>query len=454
MDLIIFKILAFLIAIAILVGIHEFGHFWVARKLGIKVLKFSIGFGQPIFSWRGKKDRTEYVLAAIPLGGYVKMLDENEGEVEASELNRAFNRQPLLSRTAVVLAGPVFNLLFAVFAFFLISIIGETGLKPIIGKINENSIAEQIGLKEKDLIISVKDKNTPTWNHSIVGLVGASFSDDDVNIDLLGDSGLKRTIVFNSGKLARLSETRNPLKMLGIKPAQPEIPPIFGQPLDGYPAALSGIKKGDLIISADNIVFSHWSEWVDYVKARPSQNIRLILERDGKKISTNLKPNTVKEGDLIFGQIGVANDISKQDWSAYRITYSEDIFTSFVGGINKTAEYSFLTLKVIWRILSGDASIRNLSGPFTIADAAGKTASYGFIYFLKFLAIISISLGVLNLLPIPILDGGHLVYFAIEAIIRKPIPESWLIQGQKIGIMIIVGLTAVAFYVDIQRFFG
>ena len=218
--------------------------------------------------------------------------------------------------------------------------------------------------------------------------------------------------------------------------------------------SVMGIKKGDLIISADNIVFSHWSEWVDYVKARPSQNIRLILERDGKKISTNLKPNTVKEGDLIFGQIGVANDISKQDWSAYRITYSEDIFTSFVGGINKTAEYSFLTLKVIWRILSGDASIRNLSGPFTIADAAGKTASYGFIYFLKFLAIISISLGVLNLLPIPILDGGHLVYFAIEAIIRKPIPESWLIQGQKIGIMIIVGLTAVAFYVDIQRFFG
>tara|TARA_Y100001935_G_scaffold142133_1_gene117463 strand:- start:16542 stop:17906 length:1365 start_codon:yes stop_codon:yes gene_type:complete len=454
MDLLIIKILAFFVAIVILIGVHEFGHFWVAKKLGIKVLRFSIGFGRPLFSWIGKKDETEYVFAAIPLGGYVKMLDENEGKVDPSEINRAFNRQPLLKRTAVVLAGPAFNLFFAIFAFALISMIGETGLKPIIGKVERNSIAEQIGLAEKDKIFSVKNKKTPTWNHSIVALVGASFSDDDVTVEVIGENGLKRTINFDPKKLSGISETRNPLLKLGIRPDQPKIPPIFGTPLKGYPADSAGIKEGDRLISADKREFTHWSEWVEYVRARPLQNINVVVDRNGKNLSFELKPNSITEGDFVIGQIGVANNISKQDWSEYRITYTENFFNSVVQGVSKTIEYSLLTLKVIWRILTGESSIKNLSGPFTIADAAGKTASYGFIHFLKFLAIVSISLGVLNLLPVPILDGGHLVYFAIEAIIGKPIPDSWLLGSQKIGIIILIGLTVVAFYVDIQRFFG
>lgn len=454
MESLVIKVLAFLLAIGVLVSVHEFGHFWVARKLGVKVLRFSIGFGRPLWQWQGQQDNTEYVVAAIPLGGYVKMLDEREGEVEPSEAGRAFNRQSLKVRSAVVVAGPLFNFLFAILAFWFVLMLGETGLKPLVGEVAEDSIAQQTGLLVGDQLLAIDGRVTPTWSHVVTELASASVSDEDLPIRVRGMEGLERTVLLQTRRLGDLAKTSNLLEHLGISPDRPQIPPVFGQPMKGLPADQAGIRAGDRIVSADGQVIGHWSAWVEYVRERPSRAIDLELDRNGAVISVSLLPDSVQQGGQTIGRIGVANQPVEGLWQDYRVEYSLGPLPAFSQAVSRTVEYSILTLKVIWRILTGQASIQNLSGPFTIADAAGKTASYGLVYFLKFLAVVSISLGVLNLLPVPVLDGGHLLYFALEAVRGGPLPETWLIQGQKIGLIILASLMLLAFYVDIQRFFG
>jgi len=454
MDDMVIKLLSFLLAIGILVSVHEFGHFWVARRLGIKVLRFSIGFGRPLWQWRGQRDATEYVIAAIPLGGYVKMLDEREGEVDRAEVHRAFNRQSLPVRSAVVVAGPLFNFIFAIVAFWAVLMLGETGLRPLVGQVESGSIAYQAGLRAGDEILAVDGVATPTWGLVVQELAAASVDEEVLQVKVRGSDGLQVVRGLDAALFGDLAETPDLLKHIGMQPERPRVPPVFGNVLSGEPAELAGIRSGDRIIEVDGEPIDAWSDWVSYVQERPQQPIDLLIERAGMSIELTLTPAAVQRGERTIGRIGASNQPVEGLLERYRVEYRLGPLEALSSAVSRTGEYSLLTLKVIWRIFTGQASIQNLSGPFTIADAAGKTASYGLVYFLKFLAIVSISLGVLNLLPIPVLDGGHLLYFALEAVRGGPLPESWLLQGQKIGLLLLAALMALAFYVDIQRFFG
>lgn len=450
---ILLNIAYFILAIIILVGIHEFGHFWVARQLGVKVLRFSIGFGKPLWRWRGKMDQTEYVIAAIPLGGYVKMLDEREEAVPANEAGRAFNRQSLKVRSAIVAAGPLFNFIFAIFAFSMVFMLGETGLKPLVGEVQPNSLAAQANITKGDEIIAVNGEKTPTWSLVIQALATASVSASRLQIQVTDANGNPALRELGADQLGDIAEINDLLGHIGIQPDRPIVPPIFGQIIDGEAAQQAGIQSGDEIIRADGAAMPDWVTWVKYVQARPDKTIDLTLEREGQIIELLLTPAAHQRNGQTIGRIG-AGVQPVEDLARYQAEYRLSPIQAIGAAVERTVEYSWLTLKVLWRILTGQASVQNLSGPFTIADAAGKTANHGLVHFLKFLAIISISLGVLNLLPIPILDGGHLFYFALEAIRGGPLPESWLEYGQKIGLIALAGLMGLAFYVDIQRFFG
>ncbi len=454
MESILFKIAAFLLAVGLLVAIHEFGHFWVARRLGVKVLRFSVGFGKALWQWRGKQDGTEYVIAAVPLGGYVKMLDEREGEVAAHELHRAFNRQSLPVRSAIVAAGPVFNFLFAILAFWLVLMLGETGLRPLVGEVEPGRAAALGGFQVGDEIQSVNGRKTPIWSLVVQELAANSMSSVDTRVAVIDSNGARQLRLLPVGAMGDIAEHDDLVKYLGLTPERPRVPPVFGKILDGEPALHAGVKNGDRILSADGKQLETWRDWVAYVQERPGETINLLVDREGVELELTLVPATRKVGDKVIGRIGASNQPVPGLFERYRVEYSLAPLAAFTGAVTRTWEYSALTLKVIGRILTGEASIHNLSGPITIADAAGKTASIGLVYFLKFLAIVSISLGVLNLLPVPVLDGGHLFYFALEAIKGSPLSEDFMLQGQKIGLALLLGLMMLAFYVDILRYLG
>ncbi len=455
MEAFIIKLLAFAVAIGILVSVHEFGHFWVARRLGIRVLRFSIGFGRALWRRQRAPDEPEYVLAAIPLGGYVKMLDEREGEVDPAEAHRAFNRQSLWVRSAVVVAGPLFNLLFAVLALWAVFMLGETGVRPLVGQVAPGSVAAEAGFRPGEEIEAVNGEPAPIWGMVMQALAEASVSGGPVRVRVRGADGAPVEHVLPAGALGDMSEQPDVLKRIGITPNRPRVPPVFGEVLPGEPAAQAGLRPGDRIVSADGQPMTDWGDWVAYVQSHPGQPIHLLIARDGAFRKIELIPATRRLGERTIGRIGAVNrPLPESETARYRVDYRLGPLAALGSAVTRTADYSWLTLKVIGRILSGRASVHNLSGPLSIADAAGRTASYGLVYFLKFLAVVSISLGVLNLLPVPVLDGGHLVYFLIEAVRGSPVPDSWMEQGQRIGIILLAALMGLAFYVDISRYFG
>ncbi|MCB1775308.1 MAG: RIP metalloprotease RseP [Gammaproteobacteria bacterium] len=453
MEDLLLKVLAFIVAIGLLVAVHEFGHFWVARRLGIKVLRFSIGFGRPLWRRQATPDDPEYVIAAIPLGGYVKMLDEHEGPVAEHERHRAFNRQTLWVRSAVVVAGPLFNFLFAIVAFWLVLTLGETGLRPLIGEVVPDTPAQRAGIQAGDEIVAINGQRTPTWSLALQELATASIGAPSLEILVRDRDGIERTRRMPSSEIGDLAETRDLLGHVGLAPERPQIPPVIGSVLSGEAADAAGLKAGDRIVSADGAAIGDWSRWVKYVQARPGVAIDLVIERDGREQRVSITPAPHASEDQVIGRIGASNEVDPALMAHYRVNHRLGLFEAVPAAFARTWEYSVLTLKVIWRVLTGQASIHNLSGPITIADAAGKTASIGLVYFIKFLAIVSISLGVLNLLPIPVLDGGHLLFFAIEAVKGSPLSEQAMLQGQKIGLFMLLSLMSVAFYVDILRLF-
>lgn len=454
MDDLLLKILAFLVAIGLLVAVHEFGHFWVARRLGVRVLRFSIGFGRPLWRREAGPDRTEYVIAAIPLGGYVKMLDEHEGPVPPGEAHRAFNRQALWKRTAIVAAGPAFNFIFAIVAFWLVLTLGESGLRPLVGEVATGTPAARAQLQVGDEILSVNGRDTPTWSLALQEMATGSVGRPELAIRVRDAAGVERLRVIPSSEIGDLAETRDLLGRIGLQPERPEVPPVFGDILPGEPADQAGLRPGDRILTVDGAPLEAWGDWVDYVQARPGAAIALEIERAGERIALEVTPAPYAREGGVIGRIGASNQPVPGLMDRYRVEYSMGLAEAVPAAVARTWEYSVLTLKVIWRILTGEASVHNLSGPITIADAAGKTASIGVVYFIKFLAIVSISLGVLNLLPIPVLDGGHLLYYAIEAVKGSPLSEAAMLQGQKIGLVLLLGLMTLAFYVDILRLLG
>lgn len=446
-----FKIAAFVVAIALLVAVHEFGHFWVARRLGVKVLRFSIGFGRPLWRRQSGPDAPEYVIAAIPLGGYVKMLDEREGPVPQEEMHRAFNRQSLWVRSAVVVAGPLFNFLFAIAAFWLVLVLGETGMRPLIGEVEPGGPAARAEFRPGDEIVAVNGQQTPTWSLALQELATASVGDPELRVAVRDSDGLSRLRVIPATDLGDLAKNRDLLAQLGLQPERPPFPAVFGTILSGEPAQEAGLQEGDRIVLADGESLTDWGQWVEYVQARPGVEIELLIERAGQTLPISVTPAPYVRNDEVIGRIGASNQPAPGLIERYRVEYRLGLWEALPAAVARTGEYSLLTLKVIARVLTGEASIHNLSGPIGIADAAGKTASIGAVYFLKFLAIVSISLGVLNLLPVPILDGGHLLYFLVEAVKGSPLSEETLAKGQAIGLVMLLGLMTLALYVDILR---
>jgi regulator of sigma E protease len=447
-------LLAFIVAISVLVAVHEFGHFWVARKLGIKVLRFSIGFGKPLWSRTFGTDATEFVIAALPLGGYVKMLDEREGQVAETEAARAFNRQSLATRSAVILAGPVFNFIFAVLAYWLMFMNGIPGIKPVIGNVEPLSTAAQAGFLPRDELISIDGRETPTWDAATLALLDAALSSREIELRVRQPDASQRSLVMDFTGVNNALDKGGLLQNLGLSVWYPSVPAVIDKLVEGGPAELAGLQAGDRMVSADGQPIPDWNAWVEYVRARPGKLIELEVERQGLVVQLQLTPRAADvEGEQI-GQIGAyvrqPEELLAQTQTEVRYGPVE----ALARAASKTWEMSALTVRTLWGMVVGKASIENISGPISIAQYAGYSAQIGLTSFLKFLAIVSVSLGVLNLLPVPVLDGGHLLYNVIEWIQGRPLSESAQQFGQQLGIAVLLLLMSVAFYNDLSRLFG
>jgi regulator of sigma E protease len=455
MNSLIISITAFILAIGILVTVHEFGHFWVARRLGIKVLRFSIGFGRPLWRRNVGHDRTELIIAAVPLGGYVKMLDEREGEVDASELHRAFNRQPLAKRSAVVAAGPAFNFLFALLAYWVMYAGGVPGMRPVIGEVIPSSPAETAGFVAGDEILSIKGKPTPSWESAVLTLLDAGLDEPaSFPVSVRDPNGQERDLRVALDASTRLLGKGNLLENFGIKPWHPVYPALIDRLEPDSPAQRAGMQPGDLVLSADGSAIADWNQWVDYVRARPGRTIAVQVRRGDTLVDLSLTPDPVEDDGVTIGRIGAYVRLQDNEQHArMRVVVRYGLIGAMPVALGKTWEMTTLTLRTLWKMVTGSASIENLSGPISIARYAGQSAVLGFSAFLGFLAVVSVSLAVLNMLPVPVLDGGHLMFYLIELIKGSPVSEAAQLLGQRIGIIILLMLMSLAFYNDLARLF-
>jgi regulator of sigma E protease len=447
-----------LVALGLLITFHEFGHYWVARKLGVKVLRFSVGFGRTLWS-RTSKEGVEYVIAALPLGGYVKMLDEREDEVSEDELDVAFNRQPVSSRIAIVSAGPLFNLFFAVAAFWLMFMFGIPESRPVVGEVT--GIAAESGFQPEDEIISLDGDRTSTWSHAILSLVTHAIDRDSVSVTVENPYGLQRNLTMDLSELGPDFEEENTLQAIGIKPWRAVIPAMIGEVAPGGPAETAGILSGDLITAVSGEEVADWS-WLSFLLQKhgaDGQEITITVDRNGRSI--DLPVNLAKEKTGMFESrlvLGVSNSGADEETRAaldraYMLLRYGPI-EGLSAAVAETWRLTRSTIGLLGRMLTGSASVKNLSGPISIAQFANDSANAGLSNFLFFLGLISLSLGILNLLPIPILDGGHLLYYLIELVKGSPVSEQVQLKGQYVGLVALFGLMSLAFVNDILRLVG
>lgn len=443
------SLIFFIIALSLLVVIHEFGHYWVARRCGVKVLRFSVGFGQKLWS-KQLKNGTEFVIAALPLGGYVKMLDEREAPVAENELEQTFNRQPLRNRVAIVSAGPVANLLFAVFAYWLIMVIGVPGIKPIIAEVTANSPAAAAQLNAGEEIIAVNGKATPTVNSLFQQWLRLAQSGETITLTTRSaDVETNKQLILP--KLG-LDDAGTLFNQIGITTVQPEMPPVLGDIVADSPAEKAGLQAGDELISADGKALSSWQDWVSLIQSNADKAMNIEILRDGEIQRLVITPAADENG---VGRIGAAvNTDGYEIPTELRSELRYGPLAAIPQAFTQTWQFSVTTLSGLWGMLVGTVSSDNLGGPIAIAQFAGDSAQQGLVAFISFLAMISISLGILNLLPVPVLDGGHLMMYFFEWIRGKPLPESVQIQGQKIGLFLILLLMVFAFTNDIVRLIG
>jgi regulator of sigma E protease len=449
-------ILTFIVAIGILVAVHEFGHFWVARRLGIRVLRFSIGFGKPLWQRTAGKDPVEYVIAAIPLGGYVKLLDEREGNVPAEEAPRAFNRQPVWKRIAVLLAGPAFNLIFAVAVYWVLFLAGVPSLKPIIGTVDEGSIAAEAGLEYEDLIVAVDGKKVATLESATLAIIDDLIKDGTVNLRVQGVSGSERDLALETGDQQRaLTDAEKLLPGLGFDYWRPRLPAIVEAVLPDSAAAKAGLKQGDAITKFNGEPIGDFAQLVKLVEPSAHRDVTLEVKRGEETLQVPLTVGEQTVGNRKVGLIGIqpVNRPLDSGRSVQEMLGLEKYgpVTAVSHAVAKTWETSIFTLRIVGRIVTGDVSLKNISGPVRIAETTGFAARQGWRVFLGTLALISISLGVLNLLPIPILDGGQVVYQLAELVKGGPVSERAQLVGQQIGIAMLLLMMSLAFYNDIAR---
>lgn len=439
-----------LIVLGVLVSFHEFGHFWVARRCGIKVVRFSIGFGTPLFRWRDRHD-TEFVIALLPLGGYVKMVDEREGNVSEEDLPFAFNRKSVGQRMATVAAGPIANFILAVLLYWVVYMLGVQGVAPVIGDIKANSIAEAAGLEAGQEILAVDGEPTPTWQTLGERLVHRIGDDGDIRFTVAyADSNLKYESVASLAGWQVDAKVPDPIGSMGIELYRPKVLPRADAITPDGPADQAGFLSGDLVLFADGIAMVDWYAWVEHVRARPGATIAVIIERAGQTLDLNVTPHRVEQGGEVFGQVGMS--VVTPEWP-------EDFFRetrygpggAFMKGLSQTGSTAQMIFNSIGKMLTGALSVEHLSGPITIAKVASTSADYGLVAFLQFMALLSVSLGVLNLLPVPVLDGGHLLYYVVEAIKGSPVSLGVQQVGQQIGLFLIIGLMVLALYNDLLR---
>ncbi len=449
------NIFFFIIAIGVLVTFHEFGHYWVARKVGVKVLRFSIGFGKPLFSWRKKTpegDEIDFVIAAIPLGGYVKMLDEREGNVPEEEKARAFNNQSVSKRIAIVFAGPAFNFILAIFLYWIVFMLGSTVDRPFVGEVDEQSVAAQAGFQVKDEILKVGDTPIKSWNGFRLAILDQGLNGGNIQVLVRDADGLEKTRELALGDMHLLADEGDIFKRVGFNQWWPEFKPEIGGVIEQSAAEIAGIQKGDVILRVDGADIDQWMPLVNMIRSKPNKAMQFVVLRDGieKAITVIPKSRETKDGER-QGYIGAYQHIPEEirQQLVTRVEYSP--LEAGSKAVVKTWDMSSLTLRVLWKMVTGEANLANISGPITIATYAGVTASIGLVSFLSFLAVISVSLGVLNLLPIPMLDGGHLFYYLIEILKGSPVSEAFELRGQKVGMAILALLMSVAIFNDIQR---
>ena len=443
---------AFLVVLGILIVVHEFGHFWVARRLGVKVLRFSIGFGKPLWSRRIGADKMELVIAVLPLGGYVKMLDETEESVPENERHRAFNRQAVWKRIAIVLAGPMFNFLFAILAYWLVYTVGVDGIKPIVGKVTEGSIAQSAGFRVGDELLSIDGKQVLSWGQRRLYLFRKALAQDIVSIQVRDTSGAVRERVLDLTNFPVANVNAALLERgIGLFGYMPKALPVIGA-LEAGPAASAGLQVGDRIVKIDHDEVRTWEDLAVLISGNPGKRIAITVERDGELKEFELTPLTVEQEGRKVGRINIRPRLMDLP-EELRVKVRLGPIQSLLEGAENTWSMSLLTLEMLYRMLKLEVSTKNISGPITIAQYAGYSAKVGFSQFMMFLAVISISLGILNLLPIPMLDGGHLMYYSIEILKGSPVSERVMAWGQQIGVVMLAGLMILAFYNDLTRIF-
>ncbi|TVO69415.1 RIP metalloprotease RseP [Denitromonas ohlonensis] len=444
-------IIPFVVGLGLLILIHELGHYSVARWCDVKVLRFSVGFGRPLFKWRAGKDGTEWVLALFPLGGYVKMLDEREGEVAAAELPRAFTQQSVWRRFAIVAAGPLANLLLAVLLYWVVFVGGVDELRARVEVTSPESVAAQAGFSSGDEIIQVGDVPIRSWQDWRWRLLKAVLDEPTIDVVVVSADGVRVTRRLSLNGITIDEAKNDPVAQLGFRPYRPMIPPVVGDIVAGGAADRAGLRVGDRVVAIDQKRIEDWSDLVERVSAAPGQPMQFEWLRDGARSEGVLTPEPVDRDGKLVGRVGIMVAPLAEGREAMFVTVSHGPIEGLVKAVAQTWEMSTFSLAMIGRMVTGELSWKNLSGPVTIADYAGQSAKMGLDHYLKFLALISISLGVLNLLPIPVLDGGHLLYYVIEMLRGGPVPERVMEIGQQVGFALLVMLMAFAFYNDINR---
>lgn len=446
MDLL-YTIFMFVLAIGILVAVHEFGHYWVARRLGVKVLKFSIGFGPSLYSWRRGRDDTEYAISAIPLGGYVKMLGERgDDDIPPEERHRAFDGKPVAHRFAIVAAGPIFNLLFAVLAYAVVYGIGVPGLAPVVGEVAPQSLAAQAGLQPGERIVAVDGNPVRSWQDLRMALVDRAMGRETVSLRT-EQGGQAQTHVLSFARLSKDALNANLVEeAVGLAPYMPV---VVGELQDGSAAAKAGLQPGDRVLAVGGKPINTWSTFIDQIQQSPNRPLEFRVQRGERQLALTVVPaaQVAKDGKAV-GRIGMVPAPLPEH---LQVLDRYGPLAAIGKGVKETINLSAMTLDMLWKMAKGLVSAENLGGPIAIAQFAGQSAHGGLVPFLAFLAMISISLGILNLLPIPVLDGGHLFFYLIEIVKGSPVSEAVMARAQQVGIFLLLLLMSFAFYNDITR---
>ncbi len=449
-----FTIAAFVVALGTLIVVHELGHYWVARWCKVKVLRFSVGFGRPLRTWIRGQDRTEWSIAAFPLGGYVKMLDEREGPVLPAERHRAFNCQTVGRRIAIVSAGPIANFLLAILLYWVLFLHGVPGMKPMIGQPPPNTPAAAAGFAQGETVTRIGQQGVETFQDLRWQLLDAAVARETVRIETRNQ---RNEINFRQLDLSSLKPEDldgDFLEKAGLERYEPAAPAVVGTVVEGRVAARAGVQTKDRILAIDGKAVGSWKDLVAMVSASAGKKIVLDIDRAGQRMSLAVIPEATEENGKTVGRIGIGHQPDPAAYEALMVEVRYGPVQALSQAVARTWETSAITLKMLGKMVVGEVSLKNLSGPITIADYAGQSAQLGWLPYLTFIALISISLGVLNLLPVPLLDGGHLLYYAIEILKGSPLSERAMELGQRAGMLLLFILMAFALYNDIYRLAG